>query len=77
MESLLFLLALILHGCAQSGRQALIDEVKEKGFISIKSARRRGQQGRFFNILDGDLFTVEGPDGEVSLASSLSLHSNA
>ncbi|KAK9812015.1 hypothetical protein WJX73_009002 [Symbiochloris irregularis] len=48
---------------AQPGRQQLLDETAEKGFIHISNARRRGRQGREFDIVEAELFNVEGPDG--------------
>ena len=47
----------------QAARQALLEEAAAKGFLQYHSGRRRGLKGRYFDIVDAELFTVEGPDG--------------
>ena len=51
---------------AQPDRQKLLDETAEKGFLHISNTRRRGLQGREFDIVEGELFNVEGPDGRTN-----------
>ena len=50
--------------CMQAARQKLLEATAEKGCVKFTSGRRKGFQGRAFDILDGVQFNIEGPDGE-------------